>query len=165
MIGGVYGYIAGAVLVLAGLAGSYLQGRQDGGNSTRAEYATRDAKAQAEAADAERAIADRYRKQEQAKAQAIAILAQTYEKRVAANETARLTAIATAPVLRDPGNRVQADCGRSSETAYPAGKRDGGTGANLSKEASGFLYNLAAEADLVTIQLQACQQVLIQDRE
>jgi hypothetical protein len=165
MIGGIYGWIAGAVLILASLGGAYFQGRQDGENIARSEYAARDIKAASEAQAAYKDITDRYRAKEQASAQKINVLATQYEKRLAANETARITAIATAPILRDPGNRVETCNSGTGETSTTTSKRDGGTGANLSKEASGFLYNLAAEADLITLQLQACQQVLLQDRQ
>lgn len=163
MIGGIYGYIAAAVLILAGLAGSYLQGRQDGGNSTRSEYAARDAKAQAEAADADRAITDRYRRQEQASAAKINVLAQTYEKRIAANETAH--AVAASLRLRIPADSVQAAGDTAAKTAAAACVSDGRSTGELPENVGRFLWGEAARADAVAIQLQACQQVLIQDRQ
>ena len=162
MIGGIYGYLAGAVLVLIGLGSAGVQVWKAGGSSVRAEYAARDAKAQAEAADAERAITARYRRKEQDQAAAIASVSQKYEKRIAANETAH--AVAASLRLRIPDS-VQASGDTTAKVAPAISICDGRATGELPESTSRFLWGEAARADAVAIQLSACQQVLIQDRQ
>lgn len=165
----IHGYLVGAVVFLVALGGAYIKGRTDGGNLVRGEYAARDVKAAADYAEKERAITDAYRKKEaQWQAKSAAVSAQ-YQKRIAANETQRLADLAALEsrtlVLRDPNAAAcAASGGGTGETAAAPGGRDGAKGADLPEKTSRFLLGLANEADLLVIQLQSCQQVLIDER-
>lgn len=61
-----------------------------------------------------------------------------------------------------------ASCAGSSSVQAPAGPASGGndpSSAELSSEATGALYSLADDADAVSSQLSACQQVILSDRK
>ena len=53
----------------------------------------------------------------------------------------------------------------TSASSTSASGYNGGTGANLSKEASEFLLELTGEADSVVRQLKACQEIVKEDRD
>lgn len=162
-----YANILIAVVAAAMLAGSYLQGRKDGGNAIRADYAARDIKAAQDYAAKEREITEAYRAKEAKWAQQVAAVSKDYQRKVANAHTQRLADLAAIDArtlrLRDPGTDSQA-CGNSATPpSATASGRDDRSGAYLSDKAARFLLGLTAEADSVVSQLTACQQILIDE--
>ncbi len=154
-----------AVLIVSGIAGSYLKGRSDGTDIVTAKYATRDVKAAQDYAAKTQEITEQYRAKEAKFSEQVAAVSKDYQRRLAANETAKRAALAAATILRDPGTIGQA-CGDSApKTSASTSGHNGAAGAELSKEATGFLLSLASEADAVVLQLTACQNVLASERQ
>jgi len=153
-----------AVLIVSGLAGSYLKGRSDGTEITRSAYAQRDTEAAAAYAAKEREITEAYRKKETDWAKSFSEASRKYQRELDKNATDYLTILATHPVLRDPGTAGQACAGGPASTPAPSSGRNGSAGAILSGEATTFLLGLATEADSVVLQLTACQTVLETER-
>lgn len=154
---------------MVAIAGASYKAYHLGANNVRAEYAARDLQAAAEAQAAYKAVAEKYRAKEQADAQALAQVANDYERRLkdAKSKTSiALDAIRSGSLkLRDPGtasNQAGRDC--PAQTTASAVVGDGSTGAELSRDASAFLYSEAARADAYTEQLGACQAALEADR-
>lgn len=164
-----YAYIFAAVVAAAMLAGSYLQGRKDGANAIRSDYAARDLKAATDYATKEREITDAYRAKEAKWQSQSASISKKYQRELAANETQRLADLAAIDArtlrLRDPGTDSQACGGSAPIPAASASGHNGGTGAYLSSKAAAFLLGITAEADSVVRQLTACQQVLTDERK
>lgn len=161
--------ILGLVAVLA-LAGAGAKGYSLGKDNVRAEYAARDLQAAADAQAAYKAIAEKYRAKEQADAQALATVANDYERRLKdarGKTTVAMDALRSGALrLRDPGAVGQQAGGNCApETPPSTGKRDGEKGAGLSDQASEFLLTEAARADAYTEQLAACQAVIEADRK
>lgn len=109
------------------------------------------------------------REVERAKAAAVAAVSADYQRRLNdANKqrAADADAIRAGTLrLRDPGAAGVVSSGdRSADTAAPAGGCDGRASGELSGAAAQFLFDLAADADQVAMQLQACQAVIIEDR-
>jgi len=157
-----YGYLLGAVLFVAALCGAYWRGGETREAIVRGEYAARDLQASEEARIAERGIASRYRAQEQKWQEAFGKAGADYRRKLGENATAAL--VAESVRLRDPYATGKA-CGDSAPAATPGAVRDNGSaGAELSQKAAAFLRQLTSEADAVVLQLQACQDILRQER-
>lgn len=110
------------------------------------------------------------RKAEQDKAKALDAISTDYERKLSdANKQRAADAAAVRAGslrLRDPSSTGLHACGSlPTEAATGPGQRDGGAAGELSAAASGFLLDLANEADDVARQLAACQRVVIEDRE
>ena len=160
-------YFAGlfAVLILLGIGGAYVKGRSDGTAIATSTYAQRDLKSANDYAAKTKEITDSYRAKETAWASQSAAVSMKYQKGLADNATTYLTLLTTAPVLRDPNAaECKASGSGSAETPASASGRNGAPGANLPKATGDFLLGLASEADAVTIQLGACQDVLEGER-
>ena len=164
-----YAYIIAAVVAVAMLAGSYLQGRKDGANAIRADYAARDLKAATDYAAKEREITEAARKREAEWSQRFVSASRSYQKGLANVETQRLADMAAVDArtlrLRDPGTDSQACGGGAPISAASASGHNGSEGAYLSSKAAAFLLGLTAEADSTVRQLTACQQLLIDERK
>jgi len=157
-----YGYLLGAVLFVAALGGAYWRGGETREAIVRGEYAARDLQASEEARIAERGIASRYRAQELRWQEAFGKAGSDYRRKLGENATAALAADAVR--LRDPHATGKA-CGDSAPAAIPGAVRDNGSaGAYLPEKTAAFLRQLASEADAVVLQLQACQDILRQER-
>ncbi len=109
------------------------------------------------------------REVELAKASAVAAVSADYQRRLNdANKqrAADADAIRAGTLrLRDPGaTSIGTGGDRAAETPAPAGGCDGRASGELSGAAAQFLFDLAADADQVAMQLQACQAVIIEDR-
>lgn len=167
--------IAAAVAVAAGLA--WLAGwkedlRNEGRNEIRLEVATRDNDALEAAAREIAALQADIRAQEATRAQAVARIDQTGQKRLreAQNEadTLRSQLAAGVVVLRDPNQPAACpatgDRGAGGETGPGPGVDHGAEKAELPRATAEFLRGLAAEADSAVIALTACQDVLRADR-
>jgi len=170
MIGGLYGVLIQAAVVVFIAAGAWFHGYNKGADVTRAEYATRDLQAATEAQAAYARIVERHRAKEQEWQKSLTAVSAQYQKRIAANETQRLADLAAIDsrtlILRDPNaSGVQACSGGSSPSAGTAAGRNGATGAELSSAASRFLLELASEADSIVGQLSACQAILRSERQ
>ena len=173
---GIYVYLAGAIAVLAAIAGAGYKGYSLGKDHVRAEYATRDLAASEANASKFRELETQYREKERAATDASAAISQDYQKRIANAEKTKTLALnaVRAVGLRDPGTSSSPACGSASAaTAGTSSGRDGTATADvpkppaglLSVEASQFLVSLAGEADAVAIQLGACQDVLESERK
>jgi len=164
-------YFAGlfAVLILAGLGGSYLKGRTDGGDIVRGEYAARDLKAASDYAAKERSITEANRQKERQWAKSAASASARYQRELATNETQRLAdraAIESGAIrLRDPGTDHKAAGSEACPVAGSPSGHHGAEGTYLSSKTTAFLLGLATEADSVVNQLSACQQVLRSERQ
>lgn len=164
-------YLVAALVAIAMLAGSYLQGRKDGGNIVRADYAQRDIKAATDYAAKEREITEAYRAKEAEWAGKSAAVSKKYQRELANAETSKLAALAAldAGTLRLRLNDSPDSKACGSSTPAPATDTSGNNGAPqgrfLGAVDSAFLVSLAAEADSVVTQLSACQQLLIDERK
>lgn len=105
---------------------------------------------------------------EQRHAQALADVSTDYQRRI--NEANQVRAADRAALragtlrLRDPDGA--ADCrGAAAQAGAGTAGRDGRAPGELSPAATGFLLELASDADDVARQLAACQRVVIEDRE
>ncbi len=177
-------YLAGAIAVIVALTGLVLawnkytagldqKGYDRGVAETTAAFQKRD-NAQLQAALAAQHAAEVLAAQaERTALKSQSDASQAYSKGVndGKAKTAVLVAAARAGSLqlRDPGNQTGACPARSGPTgeaslAGPAAGGDGGTGAKLSAEASGFLLALTGEADDTARQLAAAQAVITSDR-
>lgn len=110
------------------------------------------------------------RQTEQAHAKRLAETSGKYEKEKAHEIAKRERVIADlrsgAVRLRDPGTTGQRACGSEGcGIAAAPGKCDGPAGGELSGQLAEFLVSEAGRADEVVRQLQACQEVVISDRE
>lgn len=110
------------------------------------------------------------RKAEQEHATALASVSTDYERKLSDANKQRAADVAAVRAgnlrLRDPSATGLRACGSLGvEVGASPGRRDGGTAGELSAEASGFLLDLASDADDVTRQLTACQAVVVKDRE
>lgn len=110
------------------------------------------------------------RKAEQQHATALASVSTDYERKLSDANKQRAADVAAVRAgnlrLRDPSATGLRACGSLGvEVGASPGRRDGGTAGELSAEASGFLLDLASDADDVTRQLTACQAVVVKDRE
>jgi len=160
--------LLGVVALLFALIGAYFYGRHDGAKINEAAWQKREAGINAQAG-AEIAAADqRVLEAERVHASLLAKESAEYQQSLKENTDAKDRLIAD---LR-AGNRklsVPAACPAPGEnTLSSAGPGTGGgdatARAELSQEASGFLVELAAEADEVVLQLTACQGIVIADR-
>lgn len=163
-----YAYLVAAIVGLVALGAAGFQGFRLGSDHVRAEYAARDLAAVTEAAALTQATQEKYRAQEQAHSQAVAQIATDYQGRLTdaqAKTALALNAIRSGSVrLRDPGAQACSDPapGVAAAPSRSDGASDGGF---LSQDAAIFLTGLAADADRNTLQLAACQQVVISDRK
>lgn len=110
------------------------------------------------------------RKAEQAHAAALAGVSTDYERKLSDAKKQRADDAAAVRSgnlrLRDPGTTGLRACGSIGiEIGSGTGERNGTQGSELSAEATGFLLDLAADADDVARQLSACQAVVLKDRE
>ena len=166
-------YFAGlfAVLILSGLAGSYLKGRSDGSAIATATYAQRDVKAAADYQAKETALQNEYRKKETEWAGKSAAVSKKYQRELANAETSKLAALAAVDAgtlrlrLTDSAGCTP-DRGSTAEIASAAGRRNGDSeGRFLGKADSAFLVAEASRADAIVTQLSACQAVLASERQ
>lgn len=116
-----------------------------------------------------KALEEDARQTEQDKAAALASISTDYERKLSdANKqrAADAAAVLSGSIrLRDPSSPSLRSCGSfPAETAAGTGQRNDGAAGELSAAASGFLLDLANEADDVARQLATCQRVVIEDR-
>lgn len=158
-----------ALVVMVALAGTYIQGRSDGGNLERAETLARDIQQAAENAAFAQKIQEGRRAKEREWAGALSAVSTDYQARLtnAEGKTAlALNAIRSGSIrLRDPFAKPEA-CGDPSGTATTAASgRNGSARGELSGALAEYLVSLATEADRNTLQLTACQAALLADRK
>ena len=166
-----YGYLILALAVLGAIAGAGYKGYSLGADSVRVEWnaaalkeANANSKALQEASDRERA-------KEQESARKLSAASKAYQKGLANAETAKLRAldaVHTGALKLRLTESAGCEVGGSGTgtIAASAGGRDGGeTGQFLGQADSAFLVALASEADQVTLQLSACQEVVRSDRQ
>jgi hypothetical protein len=179
----VYAVVAGGILIalvaLTGMVKSYLngiveEGYKAGTHDERAKWLAREAKELAAAnAEIER-LHIAAREEEGHHAEMLAAISKDYEKELG---NARLATKLALDAVRSGSFRLYNPCttaGKGSglrppgEAAAAAGKRDGASGADVQgtyAERVARSVELAGEADEVTLQLQACQRVVLSDRE
>lgn len=169
MIWGLYAKLAVAAAILLALGVAVYKIDKNGYNRATAEFTAQRLQEATEANNAIARITLRYREKERAWAQQSAAVSKEYQKRIAANETQRLTDLAAIDartlVLRDPGTSSQACRDSAPATVASPSVGNGATGTELSPAASRFLLGLASEADSVVAQLTACQAVITSDRQ
>lgn len=159
-----YAIIFSAVVAAAMLAGSYLQGRKDGANAIRADYAARDLKASQDYAAKEREITDAYRKKEAKLAQQVASVSTHYQRKVADNAKALDIAIASGRLYDRfaTNSAASRDC-TAKTPADPVATRP--SGAELSQQFTEFLKREASRADKVVLDLNLCIGILEEERK
>jgi len=164
-----YAKLAIALVLLVALIGAYVKGRGDGGKIVQADYAQRDLKAAQDYAKKEREVTEKYRLQEENWQKQFVAASKEYQRRLANAETQKLADAAAVDAgrirLLDPGTVGKA-CGDSppSTTGSSSG-RNGSEGSELSRASAKFLLGLANDADAVVMQLSACQQILLNERQ
>lgn len=161
-----------ALLIAWGLslAGVGWWQRNDGETVERSAWQARENAALIAANGKIKTLGEDARKAEQDKALALTAISTDYERKLSdANKQRAADAAAVRAGslrLRDPSASGLRACGGfPTEAAAGTGQRDGGAAGELSAAASGFLLDLANEADDVARQLVACQRVVIEDRE
>jgi murein L,D-transpeptidase YcbB/YkuD len=166
-----YGKLAIAVIVILALAASYLQGRKDGGAIVRVDYAARDLKAANDYAQKEREITEAYRKKEGEWSQQVAAVGKKLQVERSNHETTKVASLAAIDAgtlrlrLSDSADCKAAGSGTPAPSSATSRSNGDAEGRFLGKADSAFLVAEASRADQVVIQLQACQQVLIDERK
>lgn len=147
-------------------------GYERGASETTAQYAARDNAALQAAIQAKDKAEARIAALEDNNAKAVAAASTNYQKGLADGKVTLDAALADVRAgfrLRDPAGSPGLSARCIGDAIGPpsaaASGRDGQAGSELSQAASDFLLRLAGEADEVVIQLTACQQILISDRE
>jgi len=164
-----YGKLVLAIVLILAFLGAYVKGRSDGGKIVKADYAQRDLKAATDYAAKEREITEKYRSQEENWQKQFVAASKAYQKGLANAETQKLADAAAIDAgrirLLDPG-AVGKACGDSPPSTAPSSSgRNGSEGSELSPEFAKFLLAEASRADQYTIQLAACQAILIEERK
>lgn len=109
------------------------------------------------------------RNQENAHAQVLTFVSEKYQKGLTKNEADKNNFIASVRngtiKLRQPVAPAESSGNSStSETLPGTSRRDGETRGELQGNSVEFLYDRATLADDITLQLAACQEVVIEDR-
>lgn len=117
-----------------------------------------------------KSLHEQARKSEYEHAAALAAVSTDYERKLSdANKQRAADAAALRAGtlrLRDPNPTGFRSCGSlGTKIGTSPGERDGAQGGELSDAAAGFLLDLASDADDVARQLEACQAVVVKDRE
>lgn len=154
-------WMAGALAVLALLAGIWWHGHSRGAAGVQAEWDADRARLNTKLLAQERSV----RAAEQQHAQALAAIDAKYQEneRNAQLETDRLRAQLRAGTVRLSVPVVAGSC-RLPATGAGAGSGDGAERADIQPAAADDLVALAADADAVVRQLSACQAVVRADR-
>lgn len=162
----VYLYAVAALVFVVSLAGAGLKGYSLGADHVRAEYAARDAKAAADYAAKERELTDAARKKEAEWASAFQKAGKKYQRELDANATTHLAILADidAKRLRDTGGNCAPAGSEASRAASDSQIPDAGEYV-LSPRTSAFLWDQAAAADKTRLKLNACIELLEQERQ
>jgi hypothetical protein len=154
--------VGGLVIVIS----AFFYGHHTGAKSTMAAWEKEKSTANQEAFDKLTAANAQVRDYEQKLATVQNNVEKAYVKKLKAVEIERnnLSALAKSNKLF-----IDATCENSGsqlpETASGSSVNNGREKARLSREASEFLISIAADADEIVHQLNACQQTLINERE
>lgn len=152
--------VGGLVIVIS----SYFYGHHTGVKSTMATWEKEKSTANQEAFEKLTAANAQVRDYEQKLATVQNNVEKAYVKKISDVKKQRDDAIA-----KSNGLFIDASCqdgrGKLPETASGSSVNNGREKARLSREASEFLISIAADADEIVHQLQACQQTLINERE
>jgi len=136
------------------------------GDRLQAAWDAEKAELNAEAVEAVQAAMSNALEAERDAAQKLAATSTKYQKALKEKQGEEAAAIDRA---RTGGLFINAKCPSSgdgvSEASSGASGRDGETRVELPREDGEFLIRLAAEADRVTEQLNACQSILEQERK
>lgn len=164
-----YVWLGGLLVIVLCFGTGYISGRQDGQKITAAKYEAAQRKADAQVATTLAAAQDRVNMIQQASQQAMIEASQTYQKELQNVTRIKNKTIsdlrAGAVRLRDTGTRYTIGPDPMSNAATGSGGCNGSPGGQLSIETSEFIVGLAAEADDIVHQLDACQQIIIEDRK
>jgi hypothetical protein len=145
---------------------AYFYGHYEGGHAVTAQWEAEKSQANAQAAQVLQEANARVLEAERALAVRQVKVEKVYVEKIKEVEVERNSLSATA---RNDGLFIDAACpdsgGELSGAATGPGGDHGGTKARLSGEAADALIALAADADEVVHQLQACQAILIEERK
>lgn len=145
---------------------AYFYGHQQGGNAVRVEWEVEKSQANAQAAEVLQQANAKTRAVEQALAQSQVKVEKIYVEKVREVQVVRDE---LSDVARNGGLFIDAACpdgsGQLSSPATGAGGNHGGAKARLSGEAAEALVSIAADADEIVLQLQACQAILNEERK
>lgn len=164
-MGGLYGILIQAALVVFIAAGAWLYGYGKGGDATRTEYAARDLQAASEAQIAYAGIVERNRAKEQAWAKSFSRVSQGHQKELADNAKALDIALASGRLYDKFAANLQASGSACGPVASSASGGDGGRGTELSNPLTEFLVREASRADKIVLQLTSCQAILRSERD
>ena len=161
--------LVGALVFIGALTGAYFYGHSNGVDSERVAWQAKEIKATQEA---DKALADAQDKVNSLQAQYannLAVISGNYQqelKNVSATKDRTIAALRAGAIrLRDPGIHYTLSPNPLSSSTAPASGCNGQATSQLSDSASEFLVSEASRADQIAIQLQACQAVIIKDRE
>ena len=163
--------IIGLLIVwIASLAGVGYWQNDAGHVAERTTWQTRENDELRTANDKIKKLEEDHRKAEHDHAAAVAAISTDYERKLSDANKQRASDAAAVRAgtlrLRDPNPTGFRACGGIGlQVGTGASGRDGGTSGDLSAAASGFLLELANDADDVARQLAACQAVVVKDRE
>jgi hypothetical protein len=157
-----YVIVGALVLVIC----SYFYGHHTGVQVTKAEWETEKAVAAVEAAKILKAEQDKVREFEHLLANTQNKVEKVYVEKIRTVEVEKQQLV---DIARTDGLFIDAACpDNSNSVSSPAaspGNDHGGAKARLSGEAAEALIAIAADADEVTHQLNACQEILRNERE
>lgn len=162
-----YVWLGGLLVIVLCFGTGYISGRQDGQKITAAKYEAAQRKADAQVATTLAAAQDRVNMIQQASQQAMIEASQTYQKELQNVTRIKNKTIsdlrAGAVRLRDPGKYALGP-NPMPKTGTGTSGHNGEAGGDISEQSAEFLLSLAAEADAIVHQLNACQKIIIQDR-
>jgi hypothetical protein len=155
---------------LASLAGVGYWQNDAGHVAERTTWQTRENGELRAANDKIKTLEEDHRKAEHDHAAAVAAISTDYERKLSDANKQRASDAAAVHAgtlrLRDPNPTGFHACGGVGiQIGTGSGRRDGGAPGELSAATSGFLLELANDADDVARQLAACQAVVVKDRE
>jgi hypothetical protein len=146
--------------------GAYFYGHRTGVQVTKAEWEAEKATAAVEAAKVLKAEQDKVREYEHLLANTQTKVEKVYVEKIRTVEVEKKQLV---DIARSDGLFIDAACPDSSNPVPGAAASPGGdhgeTKARLSGEAAEALIAIAADADEITHQLTACQEILRNERE
>lgn len=163
--------IIGLILAYVGsIVGVGYWQRQDGAMSERDAWQKRENTQLIATARRIKSLEDDYRKKEQDAQVTIVAISTNYQKELSNADKQHemdITAIRNGTLrMRDPGAPSLRTLGCiPTQTASPAGGRDGETGTELSNQLAEFLDSEAIRANKIVSQLGHCQEIILEDRK
>lgn len=161
--------LIGALVFVGALTGAYFYGHSNGVDSERVVWQAKEIKATQEADKALADAQDKVNSLQSQYANNLAVISGNYQqelKNVSATKDRTIAALRAGAIrLRDPGTHYTLSPNALPGSTAPTSGCDGQATSRLSDTTSEFLVREASHADAIVEQLNACQAVIIKDRE